>query len=385
MKKKVVVLLISPLEIDSRMCNELKTLITAGYDVIVYAWDRERAFSDKAYGKVEGIPVNRVLVKSAYGRGVGQLFNYFCFWVIVFFRLLKINFDIVHCVDLNTLLPGVIAAKLKRKKILYDAHEDFPALMLDLKVRPLVPLAAKAESILIKMVDSVITVSNPISDVLKKRGAREITVVRTTKLLAEYDYTQDQVFSLRKKLGVQDKFVFFYIGLLSHNRKLIEIANIFTQDQNNDIVFVVGGYGILEEELKKAAQECAKIVYIGRIAGNEVPLYTKASNVILAVNTKKSKNSNTTLPNKLFEAIAAGRPIIGSSLGPMGRIIRETECGLTVDDPDNAENIKKAIFTIISDKAIYAKLCCNAVAAQQTYAWEKTAKTLLRVYKNLET
>ena len=209
MKKKVIILLISPLEIDNRMCNEAKTLMSAGYDVVVYAWDRERRYSNKVDDLVEGIPVKRVLVKSAYGRGTVELFRYFCFWVIVFWRLMRANFDIVHCVDLNTLGPGVLAAKIRGKKVLYDAHEDFPAFMLDLKTRSLAPLAEKLESLLIRMVDQVITVSNPIAEILKKRGARKISVIRTTKLLSNYNLEAEEINALRNRLGLENKFIFF--------------------------------------------------------------------------------------------------------------------------------------------------------------------------------
>ena len=72
MKKKVVILLTNSLEIDNRVCNEAKALANAEFDVVVYAWDRERKYSNKIDDIVNGVRVKRVLVKSTYGQGLKQ-------------------------------------------------------------------------------------------------------------------------------------------------------------------------------------------------------------------------------------------------------------------------------------------------------------------------
>jgi len=380
--KKIIILLTNPLEMDNKVCNEAKALINASFDVVVYAWDRERKYSSNINGIVDGIRVKRVLIKSAYGQGLKQLFGFISFWIVVFWRLMIFNFDIVHCVDLNTLVPGFLAAKIKRKKVVYDSHEDFPASMLDAKVKHLAPLAERVESFIIKRVNMVIAVSNGHARILKLRGAKKLYVIPTTKLLSEYNYTEEELFNLRKKFGLEKKFIFLYMGLLYRHRNLLEIIEIFKKYVAEENVFLIGGYGILEEEIKKAASNCKNVIFTGMVLASEVSLYTKASNVLFALSKSTSRNMSTTIPNKLFEAIAAGKPIIGSNVGPLGQTIRETNCGIAIN-PDKPDEIKNVILRIISDKNLYSQLCLNAVKVQKIYNWEKTSRKLVKHYKEI--
>lgn len=367
---------------DNKVCNEAKVLRNVGFDVVVYAWDRERKYSNKIDDIVNGIKVKRVLVKSTYGQGLKQLFGFISFWVVVFWRLMVFNFDIVHCVDLNTLAPGFFAAKIKRKKIIYDSHEDFPASMFDAKVKCLASLSEKVESFLIKRVNVVIVVSDGHARILELRGAKKLYVIPTTKSLAEYNYAEEDLVNLRRKLGVEKKFIFLYMGQLYHHRNLLEIIKIFKNYIGEESVFVIGGYGTLKEDIKRAASNCKNVIYAGMVLAGEVSLYTKASDVLFAVNKSTSKNLSATIPNKLFEAIASGKPIIGSNIGPLGEIIRETKCGIPIN-PDNPGDLKDAIFKLISDKGLYSQLSSNARKAQKTYNWEKTSKKLIDFYLKL--
>src|SRR3989338_8549326 len=253
MDKNVIILLTNPLEIDNRVCNEAHALIDAGFNVIVYAWDMERRYSNKIDDVFDGIKIRRILMKSAYGQGPKQLYSFICFWTIILFRLMLSNFDIVHCVDLNTLAPGFIAAKIKGKKIVYDSHENFPAAMLDSKIKNLSFFAEKVESFIIKRVDLVITVSEPIAQVLRSRGAKKLHVVPTTKPLSEYGYPQEHLVELRGKLVLENKFIFLYMGLLYQHRNVLEIIEIFRNYVSGNNVFLIGGYGTLEEDVKKVA------------------------------------------------------------------------------------------------------------------------------------
>ena len=383
MNKKIIILLTNPLEIDNRVTNEAKSLAKAGFDVVVYAWDRERRYSNEVDGIVDGVKVKRVLIKSTYGEGSRQLFGFISFWIVVFWRLIAFNFDIVHCVDLNTLLPGFMAAKIKRKRIVYDSHEDFPSSMLDGKTKNLAPLAENVEKFILRRVNRIITVSNQIAQILKQRGAKEVYVIPTTKPLSEYACAQVDIDNLRKKFRLEKKFVFLYIGILYLHRNLLEIIEIFKQNISHENVFLVGGYGTLEKDIRKKTAECENVIFAGRILASEIPLYAKASDVIFAVNKSTSRNSNVTVPNKIFEAIAAGKPLIGSNIGPLGQIIKETNCGIAIN-PDNPAEIKDAILRIVSDKDLYNQLRLNAEKAQKIYNWQRTSKELISCYKGLE-
>ena len=131
----VLMLLTNVYDPDPRVRQEALALIRMGCRVRLLAWDRDC----KAPGseRMEGVDVDRVFLTSEHGRGTTQLFFYALLYLKMLWRGLRTRFDVVHCHDLDTLPLGFVLGKLKRKPIVYDAHESFPD-MLEGSVHPLV-------------------------------------------------------------------------------------------------------------------------------------------------------------------------------------------------------------------------------------------------------
>src|SRR5580693_9283792 len=127
-----------------------------GCRVRILAWDRE--LKSPQFERIEGVEIERVFVSSAHGRGTTQLFFYaFLYWKMLW-KGYRESFDVIHCHDLDTLPLGFLLGKLKRKPIVYDAHESFPD-MLDGNVHAFVRRALLSlENFLIRRVDLLITV-----------------------------------------------------------------------------------------------------------------------------------------------------------------------------------------------------------------------------------
>jgi len=92
--------------------------------VRLLAWDRDLKAAAKEC--MEGVEVERVYLSSSHGRGTAQIFCYAWLYLKMLWRGLRTSFDVVHCHDLDTLPLGFVLGKLKRKPIVYDAHESFP-------------------------------------------------------------------------------------------------------------------------------------------------------------------------------------------------------------------------------------------------------------------
>ena len=113
---------------DPRVARAAQALVASGRRVTILAWDRAAEFP--AHETYAGAAVERVQsVVTAYGAGWRQLFYTPRFWSAAVRRGLALRPDVVHCHDLDTLYAGV---QLKRRlgcRLVYDAHEDYPALM----------------------------------------------------------------------------------------------------------------------------------------------------------------------------------------------------------------------------------------------------------------
>ena len=131
----VLMLLTNAYDPDPRVRQEALALIKIGCRVRLLAWDRD--CKSPAHEVMEGVEVERVRLASSHGRGTTQVFFYAALYLRMFWRGWRVPFDAVHCHDLDTLPLGFLLGKLKRKPIVYDAHESFLE-MFEGRVHPLV-------------------------------------------------------------------------------------------------------------------------------------------------------------------------------------------------------------------------------------------------------
>jgi glycosyltransferase involved in cell wall biosynthesis len=148
-------------------------------------------------------------------------------------------------------------------------------------------------------------------------------------------------------------------------------------------LFVCRGRGIIEDRMRAIVKEnqledCVDLG--GFLNPSEVPIYTKASDMVVVLyKTSRPNNYIAGPPNKLFEAMAAGKPILASNMGELQRIVREEECGIVVN-PEDIEGMADVIGNLISDRCTYEKLAKKAKVANEYYNWDNVEKELLGVY-----
>lgn len=377
---KVIMLLSNPFDPDPRVYNIAKVLLKSNYGVTIFAWDRERRYPVSEV--IDGIYIKRSFLKSTYGKGLSQLFAFILFQLKALIFLLRNDFDVVHPNDFDTLIPAFLAAKLKRKKIVYDCHEDYPAMMRDRNLNFISFVVDKAQSFIIRRLDLILVASPTFEKSFKEKGVKKVEVILNCKNINDYIIQADEIKKLRRSLEAEDKFIFLYIGRLAQDRNLEELIDIFKKITDPRILFIVGGSGILEKRIEREAAACQNINFIKMVPSNKVSLYTKTADIVLAIYSKKNLNNIRSVPNKIFESIAAAKPIIASKYGLIGEIINETGCGITVE-PDEVNKIKDAIIKISSDKKIRDLISKNALKAQKKYNWQMVSHQLVICYENM--
>ena len=183
----ILMLLTNAYDPDPRVRQEALTLIAMGCRVRLLAWDRDS--KSPASESMEGVEVERVFLSSKHGRGTTQVFFYIALYIRMVWRGLRTSFDVVHCHDLDTLPLGFILGKLKRKRIVYDAHESFTDMVRG-SIHPGVYHALVwVETFLIRRIDLLITVGERLREFFAERGARRTAVVGNWKDLDAYQRT----------------------------------------------------------------------------------------------------------------------------------------------------------------------------------------------------
>jgi glycosyltransferase involved in cell wall biosynthesis len=377
--KTILMLLTNAYAPDPRVRQEALSLISMGCRVRLLAWDRD--LKAPTSERMEGVDVERVFVASTHGRGATQAFFYLRLYWKMFWRSIRIQFDAVHCHDLDTLPLGFILTGLRRKPIVYDAHESFPDMLAgsvpSLVRRGLVLI----ENYLIRRVTLLITVGEKLRRHFAERGARRAVVVGNWKRLADFSRTPQQIRDVRRRLGVPDgALAVVCVTQLSEDRKIEELLR--AADESPDVYVILAGSGVMEERIARAALTNPRIVFAGFVSGALIGDYTCAADVIYYGFDPENPNARFSAPNKLFEALAAGRPLITGDFGEIAEVVRKAHCGIVLPEYSVAE-IEKA-FRILADPERRSRMAHNAAEmGRASLNWDRAEEVLYQEYSAL--
>lgn len=365
---KIVLIRSNSVSPDPRIDKEASTLTRYGYRVAVLAWDREnRHHAEEIRNNYKII---RFKLKAPYGK-VKLIFYLFIWNCNIFKWLLTNRWDVVHACDFDTLIPALLAAKIKRKKIVYDIF-DFYGFCLPISIPTFIRyFVVHIERFFLRFPDVVIVVDKSRFAQIGNNG-RELEIIMNTP---------KDVFKNEYPIKKTNDFIIFYAGILSKLRGFNQILPAIKGMDN--ISLVVAGFGEDEHELKKLFEKENKVKFIGRISYEEVINWTYRADILFALYDPKIPNHKYSSPNKLFEAMMCAKPIIVNEGTSMAKIVKEENCGLIVPY-DNVNEIKNAILKLHKNPKLCKELGENGRRAYKLkYNWNIMGERLLKIYKKL--
>jgi glycosyltransferase involved in cell wall biosynthesis len=372
---------------DARVISEAKSLLRNGYDVSLVAWDRKGG--SKRREEYEGIKIERIRLRTSLSSSSKLGFYLILFNIVAFFRLLFKNFDIIHCHDFDTLIAGFFVGKLKSRKVVYDAHEIYPLMVQQHLPKIMVKILYIVEFLLIEKVDALITVNDVFASYFGEGVGNKdkISVVMNCKDPKDFVTSEKEIAEFKKTYGIENHFIVLYNGWLIPNNGLEELFNALEKlrGQIEDTVVVICGDGYAKEDFEEVVKEKnvdKYVKFVGKIQWKHIPLFINACNVMYVVYNHADKYTFLRTPLRLFEAIAAGKPIIASNFGELGRMTEKEGCGVFVD-PKNPNELGYALLELNRNKHRYEELCRNSKRASKTYNWSVMEKRLMRLYKRL--
>lgn len=297
-------------------------------------------------------------------------------------RMIKVGLsvapDVFHSHDLNTLYIGTQCAQKTGAKLVYDSHElATERNRMDSKWQR---WAIWNERRGLPHVDALITASPAwIPFLIERYGAVPALAIEIINV-PEWHH-EVPVWDLRGELDIPSHVpILLYQGSIQENRG-IEQALEATLMLDEGVLVVVGyGYHRPTLEAMVAKRDIGdRVKFFGPIPNHELLYWTAAADIGMANIINSSLSYHTSLPNKLFEYIMAGVPVIGSDSPEIGRIVAETGVG-EVCDPDDPVAIAHAARTILSDKRGYVDATAKAA---QMYNWTVESKKLVDLYSQL--
>lgn len=325
----------------------------------------------------DSVPFRTVRFKMFFRRGF--LFYKF-FNIRLFIYLLFNKCDLLVSNDLDTLLPNFLVAKLKHLPLVYDSHEYFTEVP-ELQNRPFVKWVWKSiEKMIFPRLKFVITVSDSIATLYKAIYRIKPLVVRNVSRNAD----SIKAFT-RKELVIDSNDLLLIIQGTGINidkgaEELIEAVNT-----SFGVTLLVVGSGDVLNQLKSEVEKLEmgnRVKFIPTVSWETLMRYTKVADAGMCLEKDSNLNYRYSLPNKLFNYIAAGIPVIASDLPETGKIIKEHSIGVIIDRV-TAENISNAISELKENPVKLAGLRRNATEASKKINWELESKKVTELYSRV--
>jgi len=378
---KVVMFVSNAFAIDRRVYAEAISLLNAGCEVTVIAWDREK--QNPPRDNLDGIEVVRLRTGLALKHGfVSWLWNGFglLLWQRQAYRQALIlnkekHFDVIHCHDLDTLAIGV---RLKRKlglPLIYDAHEIYGYIVARSFPRWVADMALRLEKWLIKRADRIITDGEARKAYFNTMTDKSISVIMNCKPLQSLEYEPPDN---------QADFVLLYIGGLHQGRAIPMLVRAVAELPGVHCIIRGTGHPDYVQALREECSRTSNVTLSGRVPFEEVIPMTKKADVVACVINPADVNNRLGMPNKLGEAMVCGRPIICTKGTYSGELTEREEVGLAVECSEQA--LREAIIKLRDNPELRERLGRNALkAAIAKYNWREQEKNLLAVYQSLQT
>jgi len=367
MKKKVIVSVINDLATDQRVHKTCLLLMDCGAEVTLVGRILKNSLT------LTDRPYQTKRMNLIFSKG---LFFYAEFQVRLFLFLLTNKADIYFSNDLDTLLPNFLISRIRRKYTIYDSHEYFTEVPELQNSSFKKSIWKKIEKFIVPKLDYCLTVNDSIAELFRKEYKNKWLVVRNVPRKFNFNLKKT-----RNELNMpEDKFIFILQGSGINIDRGADEA-IEAMQWVNGILYIIGSgdiFPLLKSKIKELNLQ-NKIVIIDKIPFIDLMQYTTNCNMGITLDKDTNINYKYSLPNKIFDYIQAGIPVLGTNLIEFKKVVDEYNIGEIIID-FNSKNLAQKMNEIILDEIKYKELKENTLKASNELIWENETKDLKKMF-----
>lgn len=374
-----------------KICGALKS---SGHEVHIASRNLKRKV---IFEDIDGIKIHRI--KTWKNNRLNYFFSFPLFFSPVWKKFLdKIiqsdGIDLIIVRDLPMAIAGIWAGKRSNIPVIFDMAEDYVSMIRDvwrlrkyhgfnLVVRN--PYLAKyVERYAFKYADHMLVVVEEAIEVVTKGGGdfNKVTIVSNTPQLEDFEsaaWLQNNNIDL-----IKNNFSVIYTGGIQMGRgvqTVLDAIPIIVLDIP-DFLFVVVGDGYAAEKIKRMIMDKdleKYVLWIGWVDHADVFSYIKACNVGIIPHFV-TEHVATTIPNKIFDYMGCGIPVVSSDAPPMKKILEKNQCGITFKGGD-AEDLARTVVEVY--KSTFDFGVNGKKAVRRRYNWQEDEKKLIDVINNI--
>lgn len=327
--------------------------------------------SDKRLGQIDIDGINVIYLNIPYNNSMSilqRLFSFVKFMLLSSWMVLtKGKWDLVIATStpLTVGFPALVAKKLRKIPYLFEVRDLWPEVPVQMKGitnRSIIWLAYWFEKQIYKNASHIIALSPGMRDGVLKTGipGKKVTVIpNMSKIDKFWPRPKNQL--LEKELGLEpNSFKVVYFGTMGLANGMDYILDAAKQiGVNKDIEFVFMGSGASEELLQQQCKEAGltNMFFLGRVAMDRLSEIVNLCDVSL-VTFKNLPILATNSPNKLFDSLSAGKPLIVNSAGWTKDMVEHHACGLYAD-VTKPEHLVQQILLLKKDPELKKQLGDN--------------------------
>lgn len=368
MTKRAIICSQSNFATDYRIEKMRQTFVAAGYDVLLLG----RRHPREAREQKPGTRYMRLLFWH------GPLFYAELNIRIALYLIFHRKVDLFDAIDLDTLPGCLLASNIRRTRLMFDSHELFPEVP-EIADKPVVKKVWwRIQDFCVPRMrpsDIRVTVCQSIADVFKQKYGADFIVVRNAPLAERAEQLKDA----EQPADGDRLFNILYQGAVNVGRGVEEAIEALPSLP--DCRLTVVGDGDMMDAARKMATDKGvddRVTFTGRKPFGELAPYMASADLGLVFMKNTSLNQYYALPNRLFDFIQAGLPILGNNIPETSRLIRGHDLGLCIENVD-ATSIAQAVSDIKSHPDHLATWRANMKALAPSLTWEADAAQLAEV------
>ena len=280
------------------------------------------------------------------------------------------NPDIIHANDLNALIPAYKAAKKLKCKLIYDSHEIFVENFFSQKKRIYAAYLKAKERHIVRRIDKMVCVSHAAADYFEK-----IYKIDKPMVVTNCSLKSDQFISKNKNEGFEAlNHGQFYLG---RGYDIMVEAIPYLKDYP-EIKLAIRGYGYLEKQLRKRAEELGgdNFKFYPPVHVKDLISAASFSRVGVAITEAICLNFKLSVSNKIFEYASAGLPVIMSDIPEHRYLNDKYNFGIVLKE-DTPEAFAEAMVKLYTDKELYNAYSKNAIRLSEEVNWENEFQRLV--------
>ncbi|MBN1202279.1 MAG: glycosyltransferase [Anaerolineae bacterium] len=386
----VLMLVLNDVSFDGRVRAEAAALAAAGWRVLVIGTQRADG-SLPDHELIQGFELWRVRY-GRVGRGLHRPWRWLrhVFQAAYILRALaRIKTRAYHAHDLPALLLLSVVRLFRRPaRLVYDAHElylfqaRYTSRLARGWHRLTRPLFMRLEGFLARRADAVLALSEERARLLARWYGIPRPVVIQNALDPVPDNTPAPV-DLRTVIGAGRRIV-VHTGFIDDRRRaLTELVQAMAR-LPEDVALVFLGRGDAAKALRALAGRLGiqdRVLFVPPVMPEQVAMTIRAADVAAVLMRTGSLNTRAAPPNKLYEAIAAGVPVVATELPVLRRFVVRYELGALCDpaDPDSIAGALRRVLSPDGQRDYRARVR----EAQQVFNWQAEVKKLHAVYREV--